>query len=150
MFTKQKARVGRNNQRALRRISGSSYPSVAGVHPAIKKNSSAWRPGYSDINFDVNGHIKNAIDRVGNRTIQYVSDAQGMILLRDEITGTITPPNYRHHPANYNPGTAANKVARYYYVDGQRVGDISNIGDSKVDYLQSLKDRKDKKSGNYA
>ncbi|ROH85917.1 LysM domain-containing protein, partial [Pseudomethylobacillus aquaticus] len=117
---------------------------------SIGKNHTKWKPGYSDINFDVNGHIKNAIDRVGNRTIQYVSDAQGMILLRDEITGTITPPNYRHHPANYNPGTAANKVARYYYVDGQRVGDISNTGDSRVDYLQSLKDRKDKKSGNYA
>jgi hypothetical protein len=55
-----------------------------------------------------------------------VIDAQGTILVRDEITGSIERPNYRYNSAAFNPGSVTNKITRYYYVDGKRVGDVSN------------------------
>ncbi|ROH83492.1 hypothetical protein ED236_12305, partial [Pseudomethylobacillus aquaticus] len=114
----------------------------------IGKNNRLWKPGYSDITFDVNGRASTAVDRVGNRNIQYVSDAQGQILLRDELTGTIERPTYTTD--DYNPGTVANKVARYYYVDGKRVGGVSNDGPSWMGYLEALRARKDQKPSNHA
>jgi len=72
-----------------------------------------------------------------------------LILVRDEITGIIARPNYQYNQANYNPGSVANKVTRYYYVDGKRVGDVSNDGPSRTDYAQAMANRNAPK-GNYA
>jgi YD repeat-containing protein len=116
---------------------------------SIKKSNAAWKPGYSDISYDVNGHMTGAIDRQGNRNIQYVTDAQGKILLREEVTGTIPRPTYRYYGETYNPGSVANKVNRYIYVDGKQVGEINNTGPSRVDYVQSMAARNNQ-TGNYA
>ncbi|WP_148225253.1 hypothetical protein [Methylovorus sp. MP688] len=48
-----------------------------------------------------------------------------------------------------NPGSVANQVTRYYYVDGKRVGDVSNDGASPTHYVQGMAART-AKSGNYA
>ncbi len=114
-----------------------------------KKNNRYWKNGYTDITFDVNGHIDAAVDRVGKRNIRYITDAQGLILLRDEITGTIDRPNYRYFASTYTPGSIANKVQRYYYVDGKRVGDVGNDGPSRTDYVTSMANRSSQ-TGNYA
>jgi YD repeat-containing protein len=114
-----------------------------------KKNNRIWKNGYTDITFDVNGHIDAAVDRVGKRNIRYITDAQGLILLRDEITGTIDRPNYRYFASTYTPGSIANKVQRYYYVDGKRVGDVGNDGPSRTDYITSMANRSSQ-TGNYA
>lgn len=84
-------------------------------------NAPGWQAGYSDLSYDVNGHLIGAVDHVGNRTIRYVSDAQGQILLRDELAGN-----------------KVNKLDRYHYIDGQRVGDTGNTGPSRTDYAASL------------
>jgi len=48
-----------------------------------------------------------------------------------------------------NPGSVANQVTRYYYVDGKRVGDVSKDGASPTHYVQGIAART-AKSGNYA
>ncbi|EUJ10302.1 Rhs family protein [Methylophilaceae bacterium 11] len=116
---------------------------------AIKKSNRKWANGYSDIQYDVNGHISGAIDRQGNRNFRYISDAQGVVLLRDEITGAIERPNYRYYASTYNAGSVANKVERFYYVDGKAVGSVGNDGPSRVDYVQSMAKR-GSPNGNYA
>jgi LysM repeat protein len=89
--------------------------------PALKKNNSLWRPGYSNLSYDVNGHLSGAVDIVGNRQFRYINDAHGQILLRDEIAGN-----------------SVNRIQRYYYVDGHRVGDVGNDGPSRTDYVTAL------------
>ncbi|EUJ10338.1 Rhs family protein [Methylophilaceae bacterium 11] len=128
------------------KITTDPYDSAIG-----NRANSYWGNGYSDISYDVNGHISGAVDRVGNRNIRYVSDAQGVVLVRDEITGTINRPNYRYgfYQSTYNAGTVANKVERFYYVDGVAVGGVGNDGPSRVDYVQSMANR-NKSQGNYA
>lgn len=69
-------------------------------------------------------------------------------MVRDEITGAIDRVSYRTK-AYQNPGSVADKITRYYYVDGKRVGDISNDGPSRTDYAQALANRNAPK-GNYA
>jgi YD repeat-containing protein len=98
-------------------------------NPALKRNNAAWKPGYSELQYDVNGHLKGAVDRSGNRSFRYVNDAQGLILFRDEIAG----------------GTV-NRVHRYYYVEGKRVGDVGNDGPSRTDYVQAMSNRGTSKS----
>ncbi|WKB51634.1 LysM peptidoglycan-binding domain-containing protein [Eleftheria terrae] len=90
-------------------------------NPTLKGRNSAWKPGYSNLEYDVNGHIKTAIDVAGERSFRYVTDAQGLIMLRDELDhGRV------------------NRVHRYYYANGVRVGDVGNDGPTRTDYAQSL------------
>ena len=117
-------------------------------NPKVKKNNRIWRPGYSDISYDVNGHISGAVDYVGNRHFTYINDSNGQIMVRDEITGARDRVTYRTK-AYQDPGSVASKITRYYYVDGKRVGDISNDGPSRTDYAQALANRK-APQGNYA
>ncbi|MGY1490817.1 LysM peptidoglycan-binding domain-containing protein, partial [Methylobacillus pratensis] len=122
---------------------------ISGYNASLGRNQQQWKSGYADLRYDVNGHLESAYDHGGNRSIQYISDAQGLILVRDEITGIIARPNYKYNQANYNPGSVANKVTRYYYVDGKRVGDVSNDGPSRTDYAQAMANRH-APQGNYA
>ncbi|MCB5191903.1 hypothetical protein LG198_14335, partial [Methylobacillus arboreus] len=122
---------------------------IAGYNASLGRNQQQWKSGYADLRYDVNGHLESAYDHGGNRSIQYTSDAQGLILVRDEITGIIARPNYQYNQANYNPGSVANKVTRYYYVDVKRVGDVSNDGPSRTDYAQAIAAR-NAPQGNYA
>ncbi|WP_124553492.1 LysM peptidoglycan-binding domain-containing protein [Methylophilus methylotrophus] len=100
-----------------------------GYNPKLKGNNAAWKPGYSELKYDVNGHLAGAVDRSGNRNFRYVNDAQGLILLRDEVAGG-----------------SVNRVQRYYYVDGKRVGDVGNDGPSRTDYVQAMANRGSSKS----
>ncbi|WP_229008412.1 LysM peptidoglycan-binding domain-containing protein [Methylophilus sp. Leaf408] len=101
-----------------------------GYNPALGNSNQAWKPGYSDLKYDVNGHLKGAYDYFENRSFRYVSDAQGLILSRDEVAGTTTQ---------------INRVQRYYYVDGKRVGDVGNSGDVRTDYVQAMAKRQQAK-----
>ncbi|WKB55622.1 LysM peptidoglycan-binding domain-containing protein [Eleftheria terrae] len=94
-------------------------------NPSLKGNNAAWGKGFSNLEYDVNGHIKMAIDVKANRRFRYISDAQGLILVRDEVVDD----------------GRVNQVHRYYYVNGQRVGDVGNDGPTRVDYAQALANR---------
>ncbi|MCW7538237.1 LysM peptidoglycan-binding domain-containing protein [Aquabacterium sp. A7-Y] len=94
-------------------------------NPSLKGNNAAWGKGFSNLEYDVNGHLKMAIDVQANRRFRYISDAQGLILVRDEVVDD----------------GRVNQVHRYYYVNGQRVGDVGNDGPTRVDYAQALANR---------
>jgi YD repeat-containing protein len=89
--------------------------------PYNKDAPPGWKPGISHHTYDVNGHLQAAIDESGKRTFRYTTNAQGLILKRDEIDNGAV---YRHHD--------------YYYLDNKRVGDVGNDGDPRIDYAQSL------------
>jgi YD repeat-containing protein len=108
-----------------------------GYDPVLKGNNAFWKPGYSELKYDVNGHLIGANDAgadgsrgtADDRSFRYVNDAQGLILLRDEIAGSVV-----------------NKVQRYYYVNGKRVGDVGSDGFSRTDYAQAMASRGTSKS----
>ncbi|MCW7537965.1 LysM peptidoglycan-binding domain-containing protein [Aquabacterium sp. A7-Y] len=94
-------------------------------NPTLKGRNSAWGKGYASIEYDVNGHVKAAIDVQQDRRFKHVTDAQGLILRRDEVV----------------QGGFNNRRHRYYYVNGVRVGDVGNDGPSWTNYVQALADR---------
>ncbi len=96
-------------------------------------NSNYNPPGYSDFKYDVNGHLKSAIDSAAGRSFTYITDSDGQILRRDEaLNGTW----------NINTGTVQNPttVRQHQYLNfaGSRVGDIGNDGIDTTDYAQVL------------
>ncbi|MEO4031027.1 LysM peptidoglycan-binding domain-containing protein, partial [Chromobacterium vaccinii] len=84
-------------------------------------NAPGWKQGYSHLTYDVNGHLKEAIDEQGQRSLRYVNNAQGLVLKWEEVD----------HGTTY-------KKQDYYYLDGKQVGAIGNDGPSRVDYAKSL------------
>jgi len=70
-----------------------------------------WQKAISRVK-NVNGHLAVAVDRSGKRSFRYVNDAQGLILLRDEIAGN-----------------SVNRVQRFYYVQV-----MANRGANKANY----------------
>ncbi|SFK00378.1 YD repeat-containing protein [Paraburkholderia megapolitana] len=80
----------------------------------------------SDFRYDVNGHLQQVIvhgtdsqgrpltDTTADHTISYTTDAHGQVLQRDDVAA----------------GGALTVTERYYYLDGNRIGDISNNGPS--------------------
>jgi YD repeat-containing protein len=103
--------------------------SLTGYNPILKQNNSLWKPGSTVYSYDVNGHLTQAVSTgsdgilgtADDTTFRYATDAQGLILRRDQIS-------------NSN----INMVHNYYYLDGKRVGDVGNDGDAKPDYAQAL------------
>ena len=79
-----------------------------------------WTAGTSHLLYDVNGHLKEARDEAGKTGFRYTTNAEGLILTREE----------------YMPN--ALRLQKYYYLDGKRVGDVGNGGPSRVDYVQAL------------
>ncbi|OQS08036.1 hypothetical protein B0T37_22155, partial [Chromobacterium violaceum] len=73
------------------------------------------------LTYDVNGHLKEAIDEVGQRSLRYVNDGQGVVIRREEIDKQ-----------------SVYKKQDYYYVDGKQVGAVGNDGPSRVDFAQAL------------
>ncbi|WKB56040.1 LysM peptidoglycan-binding domain-containing protein [Eleftheria terrae] len=92
--------------------------------PKLRGNNSLWGKGYSNMEYDENGHVKAAIDVVEKRSFRYVSNAQGLIMQRDEIEAS-----------------KVNRIHRYYYVNGVRVGDVGNDGPTRTNYVQALANR---------
>ena len=80
--------------------------------------------GITTMSYDMNGHLSGFVDAQNpqnKRSANYVNNSQGMVLQRNElINGSI------------------NRYRNFYYVNGQRVGDLSNDGPSREDYVQSI------------
>ncbi|POZ60785.1 LysM peptidoglycan-binding domain-containing protein, partial [Chromobacterium alticapitis] len=85
------------------------------------ENAPGWQPGISHLSYDVNGHLKEAVDERGHRSLRYVNDAQGVVIRREEVD----------HASLF-------KKQDYYYVDGRQVGAVGNDGPSRVDFAQAL------------
>ncbi|MEJ7805926.1 MAG: LysM peptidoglycan-binding domain-containing protein, partial [Telluria sp.] len=91
--------------------------------------STAWRPGVSKFEYDVNGHLSRAVDAgvdgaVGTTDdvkFEYISNAQGLVLRREQYKGQ-----------------KIGMMHRYLYLNGAMVGDVGNDGDAHLDYAQSL------------
>ncbi|MBA4710870.1 DNA/RNA non-specific endonuclease, partial [Aquitalea magnusonii] len=93
------------------------------------KDAPGWKKGISHYRYDVNGHLSEALDEEGKRSFRYTSNAQGLILLRDEVS------------ASTGSAPLINKQHMYYYLDGKRVGDVGNDGsdnENNVDYGMAL------------
>lgn len=97
---------------------------------ANNEQAPGWKPGFSHYKYDVNGHLIMAADIIGNRSYFYTTNAQGLILKREEFEGVLQ-----------NKGTIARQFHNYYYLDGHRIGDVGNDGDARVDYVQALASR---------
>jgi YD repeat-containing protein len=95
------------------------------------QNASApgWAAGISHLLYDTNGHLKEARDEAGQTGFRYVTNAQGLIMTREE----------------YMPN--ALRLQKYYYLDGKRVGDVGNGGPSRMDYVQALAQGGQSKTG---
>ncbi|NHR08791.1 LysM peptidoglycan-binding domain-containing protein [Chromobacterium haemolyticum] len=85
------------------------------------KDAPGWEKGYSHLRYNVNGHLAEARDEVGQRSLRYVNNAQGLVLKREEIAKGST---YKRQD--------------YYYLDGKQIGSVGNDGASRVDYAQAL------------
>lgn len=79
--------------------------------------------GFSQITYDVNGHIKQMVDVAGNRVLNYEDDANGQVLVREEWDAGVLGPRQQN-----------------YFFNGHQVGDVSNNGPSasQMDYAQEL------------
>ncbi|USA45404.1 DNA/RNA non-specific endonuclease [Acinetobacter sp. C26M] len=80
--------------------------------------------GTTDFYYDENGHIRAFLDNQNGqskRFATYINNSQGMVLQRNELINN-----------------SMNRYRNFYYVNGQRVGDLSNDGPSREDYVQSI------------
>ena len=97
---------------------------VKGTDPG-NPNAYQWAPGASQFSYDVNGHLKTAVLTGGtSATITYTNDAYGQVLEREQKSGSTMGPRQL-----------------YYYLDGNRIGDVGNDGPSRVDYATALAQR---------
>ncbi|MBC9229227.1 LysM peptidoglycan-binding domain-containing protein [bacterium SPL81] len=80
--------------------------------------------GITDFSYNVNGHINGFTDgqnAQNKRSASYINNSQGMVLQRNElINGSM------------------NRYRNFYYINGQRIGDVSNDGPSREDYVQNI------------
>lgn len=104
-----------------------SQITLRGTDPA-NPNAVYWKPGLSDFTYDVNGHIKqvhsfnegtmsNSLQNA--KTLKYTSDQYGQVLRRDMMIGA-----------------TLGLTQRYYYLNGQLIGDISNNGPTNISYAE--------------
>lgn len=88
---------------------------------ASNESISGWQPGWSRFEYDKNGHVVGIHDVAANRNQGYINNAQGLILRRSESVGD-----------NFN------RYRNFFYLNGKRIGDLSNDGPSREDYAQAL------------
>jgi hypothetical protein len=116
-----------------------SQITLRGTDPA-NPNAVYWKPGLSDFTYDVNGHVKqvhsfnegtmsNTLQNA--KTLTYTSDQYGQVLRRDMMIGA-----------------TLGLTQRYYYLNGQLIGDISNNGPTNISYAEQLAQRGNP-SGNF-
>lgn len=108
-----------------------SHQTIRGETPY--RPETAWLKGESSLSYDQNGHLSSAVDagpdgEMGttkldkdNVTFNYITNAQGLVLRREQFTGD-----------------SVGKMHRYLYLNGAMVGDVGNDGDAHLDYAQSL------------
>ncbi|MDR7016403.1 DNA/RNA non-specific endonuclease, partial [Acinetobacter sp. 3657] len=86
--------------------------------------------GVTNFSYNVNGHISGFVDEKNTqnkRSATYINNSQGMVLQRNELINN-----------------SMNRYRNFYYVNGQRIGDVSNDGPSREDYVQSLQNSRAK------
>jgi|GEM_PF-475336 YD repeat-containing protein len=95
-----------------------------------------WASGFSDLQYDVNGHLTQMsayeagslgarVGSASSRTMTYISDQYGQVLLRNKTL------------ANGNLEVAH----RFYYMNGHTIGDVSSEGPSTISYAEELAQR---------
>ena len=98
--------------------------------------------GFSDYQYDINGRLS----RVYNPTFgkeqlfEYQSDANGQILERKEYV-VANGTQISFDPVTRAAISGANgKTALYFYANGQRVGEVSDLGapQNQLDYTQEM------------
>ncbi|WP_252514071.1 LysM peptidoglycan-binding domain-containing protein, partial [Acinetobacter pittii] len=80
--------------------------------------------GETSLSYNINGHLSGFVDdknAQNKRAATYINNSQGMVLQRNELINN-----------------TMNRYRNFYYVNGQRVGDLSNDGPSREDYVQNL------------
>ncbi|MGQ1620992.1 LysM peptidoglycan-binding domain-containing protein [Acinetobacter baumannii] len=84
--------------------------------------------GETSLSYNINGHLTDFVDdrNTNNRRVAtYINNSQGMVLQRNELIND-----------------SINRYRNFYYVNGQRVGDLSNDGPSREDYVQNLQNNR--------
>ncbi|KAK47825.1 hypothetical protein BG58_41110 [Caballeronia jiangsuensis] len=89
---------------------------------ASNQQIASWSPGFSQLTYDVNGHLKSAFDASGNRSFSYWTDADGHVLQRDELSY----------------GGAARASHAYYYFADNQIGNVGNDGVDRIDYVKQM------------
>jgi len=92
------------------------------VKTAVNVNAPNWSPGTSKFKYDANGFLSLAQDVTGGRTKQYINNATGLVLRRDESSPDGLFQQY------------------YFYATGRRVGDIGTDPRerTRVSYAEQL------------
>jgi YD repeat-containing protein len=104
---------------------------------AVNVNAPGWASGYSHFDYDLNGHLKQVSDSAGKRSISYTTDAQGLILVRNEMANGIVNAS----TGAVNGGTVSRNHV-FYYFNGHTVGDVGNDGPLKISYAEQLAQEK--------
>lgn len=95
-----------------------------------------WASGFSDMQYDVNGHVMQmyayeagsmgaVTGSAATRSMSYISDQYGQVLRRNKTLG------------NGNLEVAQ----RFYYLNGHTIGDVSSEGPSTISYAEELAQR---------
>ena len=85
----------------------------------------------TDLSYDGSGHvISSDIDDDRDRTVTFVTDANGMIVNRDEVDNLEPPSN--DPQANGDP-----RDIRYFF-NGRQLGNVTNNGTDNTDYAFSV------------
>ncbi len=81
-----------------------------------------------DWQHDLNNHLEQVQIADGHsRNVNFITDASGQVVRRDEVaTGGSSPPS------GYTPHEL------HYYFNGIQIGDVSNNGTSDTDYAASI------------
>nr|WP_174505706.1 polymorphic toxin type 46 domain-containing protein [Acinetobacter sp. Marseille-Q1620] len=88
------------------------------------KSTAGSLVGETTFSYDLNGHINGFVDNKNaqnKRSATYINNSSGMVLQRNELIND-----------------SMNRYRNFYYANGQRIGDVSNDGPSREDYVQSL------------
>ncbi|HSC76234.1 MAG TPA: hypothetical protein VLB90_08365 [Pseudomonadales bacterium] len=88
------------------------------------KLDNPWQNGVATTVYDASGHIRFVDDVRASRTINFISNASGQILSRQE-----------------NVANQAQKTNYYYYVNGIGVGEVGNVGNTNRDYTKDMRQR---------
>jgi YD repeat-containing protein len=99
-----------------------------------------WAPGTSKLVYDVNGNLSRATDVKGKRTVQYITDMDGQILVRQELAARQGVPSDWNSATLEVMGGDVTRKRNYYYLNSQRIGDVTNEGQapSGLDYAEAL------------
>ena len=112
-----------------------SQVQIQGIN-AGNPEAKRWASGFSDLQYDVNGHLTRmnayeagslgaVVGSASSRTMTYISDQYGQVLRRNKTLG------------NGNLEVAH----RFYYMNGHTVGDVSSEGPSTISYAEELAQR---------